>query len=169
MSDIIEHIDLLLNEVFDSTTHVRMYKNDSIYKFDFTIKGINYDFIAYYNYVNTTRYPETETIENDKIEYWTIEFGIVGHHDYDKSYGITGAGNAVLVFSAVAKCFEMFINKEKPKIVFFSADEKSRVRLYDRFAKIITSKMPYKLSKDKNLAYEIGAVSGNKVYVFERK
>jgi hypothetical protein len=165
--NIVERIDLLLNEVFDSKANIKMYRHNIGYTFDFAIKGIGYEFFAFSNSISPTHYPGTNTTD-DEIEYWTIEFGLSGHHDYSKAFGITGTGNAALVFSATAKCFEMFVNKEKPKIVVFSADEPSRIRLYDRFAKMITSKLPYKLSKDENLAYEIG-VMGSKVYIFVRR
>ena len=66
-----------------------------------------------------------------------------GHTD------ITGdAGSSSLkVFSGVASAFKQFIKAKKPGSFFFSAEERSRVRLYNRFAKMIAKDFGYKMTK----------------------
>jgi len=82
------------------------------------------------------------------ITFWNMTKHTVltaGHTD------ITGdAGTSSLkVFSGVASAFKQFIKAKKPDSFFFTADEPSRVRLYNRLAKIISQKLNYKLDSQK--------------------
>ena len=65
---------------------------------------------------------------------------------------ITGTGSEFVVFATVAKMFDDFVKKVKPKeIIFFSSDdEKSRHKLYSRFVKIAAQKYKYDYEVGKN-------------------
>jgi hypothetical protein len=56
--------------------------------------------------------------------------------------------SALRVFSGVATALSRFIKDRKPPVFFFSAEERSRVRLYDRLAKMIVKLFRYKYEKD---------------------
>ena len=73
----------------------------------------------------------------------------------------TGKGNEFKIFATVAKMTDDFIKKQKPKSFIFSAKEKSRRKLYDRFAKKISSAYGYKLST--------GTKGSHLVYNFDKK
>ena len=61
--------------------------------------------------------------------------------------GILGTGNQIKVFSTVLNAINKFVNNKKPKIIRFSAAEKSRKKLYERLIKVIGSKLGYIMSK----------------------
>ena len=68
---------------------------------------------------------------------------------------------ALQVFSGVASAFKKFIQQRKPNNFFFSAEERSRIKLYNRFAKMIAQKTNYKL--------DVGKQDGDAFYDFMRK
>lgn len=77
-----------------------------------------------------------------------ISFGIIG-----KPLQVLGTGNAFKVFAAVAQAIKEFLKEmekqeEIVNILTFSAgaDEKSRVKLYDRFAKKFEKMFGFKLT-----------------------
>jgi len=77
-----------------------------------------------------------------------------------KMTGKMGA-KALSVFSGVASAFKKFISDRKPYEFFFTAEEPSRIKLYNRLAKMISQKFNYKL---KNYRQE-----GDSIYEFTRK
>lgn len=78
--------------------------------------------------------------------------------DEEDSMGITGKGDAPLIFSGVASCVRDFFQHERdPLILGFGAKEPSRARLYDHFAKLLSKTLHAPLSD-----YETGAE--DKVY-----
>jgi hypothetical protein len=93
------------------------------------------------------------------IDGWEIAFSNLTV-DIVKGVGILGSKSFMKVFSAVVKCFDMFVKKEKPRTIIFTAYEPSRIKLYDRFAKHIENRYNYKQVLQKYLSY--------KTYRFER-
>jgi hypothetical protein len=89
----------------------------------------------------------------NKYEIWGIpKFGHmiggedlleIGFRNEDKgSYGVTGSGGAVQVFSTVAKAVVALVTKEDLPAIYFSAAEPSRQKLYDTLVKTIAKVMP---------------------------
>ena len=69
-----------------------------------------------------------------------ISFYVSEDGDHDSAdYGITGGGNEYQVFSTVMVIAKEYIAKHKPEAITFSAEEPSRIKLYDRFMKRFTS------------------------------
>ena len=157
--DILEQIDLVLNEIFDTNIPVKLIAFDRYDRviYNFKIVDRMYNFIA--NFKDS----------NIGGGFWNIEFGLSDAHSYKSKYGITGEGNSIKVFSAVAKCFGKFVHKVNPDIICFTADEKNRVKLYDRFIKLIVKKFPYKISNDKQINDYILAGSLEKNYILIKK
>ena len=86
----------------------------------------------------------TKHILNIK-KYWTIDFSKESGYDSSSSFDITGSGNAQRVFATVLVIIKDFIKREKkPQFLFFSAENKSRVKLYNRMIKVFASKFGYK-------------------------
>lgn len=65
-------------------------------------------------------------------------------------FAISGEGHAIEIFSTVAKMFDEFLMSTHPLHIHFSANanEQSRIKLYDRFSKLISKKYGYILSKN---------------------
>ncbi len=79
---------------------------------------------------------------------YEISFGVMG-----KPLKVLGTGNAFKVFAAVAQAIQEFLKEMKKQevtvdILTFTADpdEKSRVKLYDRFAKKFEKMFGFKLT-----------------------
>jgi hypothetical protein len=123
--DILNRMDLLLLETFDSNIDVKIKKSSKRNSFEsiFKINGKDYYFTA--NYDN-----------NENI--WIIDFYLTDKH----IDSITGTGDQMKVFSGVIKSMKIFLELHKPKAICYFAIEKSRQRLYDRFTKHI-EKMGY--------------------------
>ena len=66
----------------------------------------------------------------------------IGFHDADGHYGITGAGNALEVFRRVTESTTALIQEKEYPIIYFSAAEPSRQKLYDRLVKSIAKDLP---------------------------
>ena len=73
------------------------------------------DNAEYVWYATQTMDPET----------WDIEF-----QDTESGYGITGKGNAAVVFSTVLDIMDFFIRRVVATRLIFSAEEPSRKKLY---------------------------------------
>jgi len=98
---------------------------------------------------------------------WDVEFKEINFSNPRDSHSITGTakGQALEVFSAVAVCLKHFVLKKRPDIVTFSAKEPSRIRVYNRLAKIIPT-----IRTTSGQFEFLGTVdTREKVYVFKRK
>lgn len=101
---------------------------------------------------------------NTKI--WDVEFK-EDYPPYQDEHSITGtAGSqASEVFSAVAACMKQFVLAKRPDFITFSAKESSRIKLYNRLAKIIP-----RVRTTSGTFEFLGTVDiREKVYVFKRK
>jgi hypothetical protein len=75
---------------------------------------------------------------------WNIEFIA---HDHDSGTDIIGSGQAFRVFATVSTILKEFIKSKNPSMFHFTAQEPSRIKLYDRFAKQIKKIAGYKFIK----------------------
>lgn len=96
---------------------------------------------------------------------YSIAFGVI-----DKPLEVLGTGNAIKVFTAVTQSIKRFLKdmekKGEPveKLSFATAgDDKSRLKLYDRFAKKFDSVFGYKLISKEPIGY------GEVEYIFKKK
>ena len=91
-----------------------------------------------------------DTMSSDPND-WGITFWNMSHPgDFTPgSTEITGdvGTSSLKVFSGVASAFKKFVKTKKPDLFFFSAEEKSRVRLYNRLAKMISKEFRYNMTK----------------------
>lgn len=86
----------------------------------------------------------------ERHRYYEMEFS---RQDYNisNSHGIIPNEDHIKVMSTVIDAFKQFFRKEKNVGLFsFQAKENSRIKLYDRFAKIIQSKLNVKLLEGKD-------------------
>lgn len=66
----------------------------------------------------------------------------IGFNDAGGSFEITGAGSAVEVFSKSTAAIVALIDKHKLPVAYFSAEEPSRQRLYDRLVRTTSAALP---------------------------
>ncbi len=65
------------------------------------------------------------------------------HGEQEDAFGITGTGHAKAIIEKAGALFLGALKRYAPKVVFFSAAEKSRERLYEMLAKRIKGLVPY--------------------------
>jgi hypothetical protein len=141
-----------LQEVFDKPEKIQWkQKNKETYDGHFKIAGITYAF-----------YASRDVFAIDDKDYYgyDIDFSLIDYDDEveekmtaDKfgsgasAYGITGTGNQYKIFSTVIAGLKELVKTQKPSFIHFSANEKSRQKLYNRLVKVLGSSLGYKLSK----------------------
>jgi len=116
------------------------------YEIEFDVNGLEYTFIADKYFLRDSEEMKAElgydfTYDKDVI-IWNIEFrqdSMVRKPDTGQ-YEVTGEQGikAIEVFSALAACMKQFLAVKRPEYFSFSAQERSRLKLYSRFAKMIT-------------------------------
>ena len=86
-----------------------------------------------------------------KERVWVFSFSNVSK----KSIQITGSGSALEVFSSIKTIFFDFIKRKNPDEIKFAADaeEPSRVKLYDRFVKLLSGQFDVERSTDPHEIY----------------
>lgn len=67
------------------------------------------------------------------------------------SFGITGEGNAIEVFSKVVGLLRDFLSTNKIRVVGFTASEPSRIKLYNTMVKKLASELGYKSFQYNNI------------------
>jgi hypothetical protein len=82
--------------------------------------------------------------------------------DENDSVNITGSGKAHEVFGNVVPAVVAYVAEKKPSVMYFSAAERSRQRLYDRLTKSMTKTL------DSYVAYGQTAPAG-RMYVIAKK
>lgn len=85
----------------------------------FVVKGKRYE-VDFYSY---------------SVGVTAIEFSKVVDNGY--SAGIEGTGDEIAVFGAVASTIKDYLTQCNPSAIQFTADEPSRIKLYDRMVKVL--------------------------------
>jgi hypothetical protein len=126
----------IINELFDkalawNTTNA----NDTSFSAEFEIDDRLYE-------VEGAAYP-IDNSDNPKMK-WEISFTM------DGELSATGTGQEFAVFATVREVFEWFVKKYEPRVFVFTAstDEPTRVKLYNRLSKQISSKFKYQLATE---------------------
>ena len=78
---------------------------------------------------------------------WEFTFEASGSGEANKRaannpFGITQTGHAFTVFATVIAVMKAFIAHQHPSVIYFSAHESSRARLYDRFITQVGASVP---------------------------
>ena len=135
-----------LNEIFDTEVEIVKTKQSKWnYTVLFKINGREFEFGAM----------RETTIDGD--DFWSVNF-----FDEEGDHTLTKKGGQFQVYSSAMQIMKRFIKSVKPKRFVFTAKEASRIKLYDRFAKMIKKESPYNLMGRKR------DFQGYMAYVFER-
>jgi SAM-dependent methyltransferase len=124
-----------LNEALDSRPYPyeQSKLESSLVKYHFeTDKGLKYDVVI----LSSPRNPATITVSFHLLRY-EPEWG-----RYARSMDITHSGDARRVFATVIDIVKKYADARTPERIVFTAEEPSRVRLYDAFLKRVDREMP---------------------------
>jgi len=102
-------------------------------------------------------------LSEPREDIWEMSFSM-RNADFGKGSSITNTGNEFLVFATIRKMIEEFIASAKPKTIWFTAKEPSRVKLYDKFA-LLFKRAGWSLESE---TPQSGIHSGEKLYFFTR-
>jgi hypothetical protein len=95
---------------------------------------------------------------------WQIVFGleIGGDEDSYREDIFNTGGQHIKVFASVIDIVRDFVKRKQPDILFFTAEEPSRVKLYNRLAKQLAKMMGGKVVKDsyRGTAYVVYSAKG---------
>lgn len=95
---------------------------------------------------------------------WEAEFSVDKRKTKDKALrklrgkalqGITGTGDQQRVFATVIAIIKKFVKSTKPDIMYFTADEPSRRKLYSALTKKLASGLGYKIDTNKDGNYTL--------------
>ena len=115
-----------LIETLDTTVpYTWKYKNPDIWRAELTINGVDY-FVLF-------------SQDEDVYTRWDIVFDIDNRPEGEELYSLSGTGNVHTVFGTLLPLIQEF-TKKNPSVtsIVFTADEKSRKKFYNRFAKTLS-------------------------------
>lgn len=143
MQDFTRWEEYYLIEKLDLNVPVKVTVNNKIlWQATWEINGVKFRFVA----------DSEDEFGDDVFPEWSITFWNMSTPSIfsSGSADLTGdmGASSLKVFSGVASAFKKFIRAKKPQHFFFTAEEPSRVRLYNRLAKMIASEFHYKMEKD---------------------
>jgi len=136
-----------LAEVFTKPKGKIKWKRKNTFKWDgvFSVGSREFRFMALIGAVDDSElYPYEDKV--DKEETWNVSFHqskIGGKPATDP--GITGAGKPIEVFNGALAAMKEFVKGAKPKYIYFSAKEPSRMKLYNLMVKNLASGVGFKV------------------------
>lgn len=149
-----------LAEVFTKPKGKIKWKRKSATKWDgvFSVDDREFRFMALIGAIDDSElHPYEDKV--DKKETWNVSFHqskVGGKRATDT--GITGAGKPIEVFNGALAAIKEFVKGAKPKYIYFSAKEPSRMKLYNLMIKKLASGLGFKV---------INASQGN--YLLQKK
>ena len=149
-----------LTEVFTKPKGKIKWKRKSATRWDgvFSVDDREFRFMALIGAIDDSElHPYEDKV--DKKETWNVSFHqskVGGKRATDT--GITGAGKPIEVFNGALAAIKEFVKGAKPKYIYFSAKEPSRMKLYNLMVKKLASGLGFKV---------INASQGN--YLLQKK
>lgn len=114
-----------LTEALNTTVpYTWRYKHPDMWRAELTINDIEY-FVLF-------------SQDEDIYTRWYIVFDIENRSEKEELYSLSGTGNAYTLFSTLIPLIQEF-SRKNPNVtsIVFTADEESRKKFYNRFAKIL--------------------------------
>ena len=78
-----------------------------------------------------------------KITFEDIDYSPMKNDNGKSSFGITGEGNSIEVFSKVVGLLREFLSTNSLRVISFSASEPSRIKLYSRMVQRLAKELGY--------------------------
>ena len=136
-----------LAEVFTKPKGKIKWKTKSATRWDgvFSVDDREFRFMALIGAIDDSElHPYEDKV--DKKETWNVSFHqskVGGKRATDT--GITGAGKPIEVFNGALAAIKEFVKGAKPKYIYFSAKEPSRMKLYNLMIKKLASGLGFKV------------------------
>ena len=136
-----------LAEVFTKPKGKIKWKRKSATRWDgvFSVDDREFRFMALIGAIDDSElHPYEDKV--DKKETWNVSFHqskVGGKRATDT--GITGAGKPIEVFNGALAAIKEFVKGAKPKYIYFSAKEPSRMKLYNLMVKKLASGLGFKV------------------------
>ena len=141
-----------LTEVFTKPKGKIKWKTKSATNWtgEFSVDDRKFAFIALKGAVEESElYPHEDEV--DQKEAWAVGFVQMGTRKDTaaaRNFGrvdITGGGNPIEVFNGALAAMKEFVKGAKPKYIYFSAKEPSRMKLYNLMVKKLASSAGFKV------------------------
>jgi len=140
-----------LAEVFTKPKGKIKWKRKSATRWDgvFSVDDREFRFMALKGAIDDSElHPYEDKV--DKKETWSVSFhqSKVGGRQaiiYGPDTGITGAGKPIEVFNGALAAIKEFVKGTKPKYIYFSAKEPSRMKLYNIMVRKLASGLGFKV------------------------
>ena len=135
-----------LTEVFAKPKGKIKWKTKTARKWngEFSIGDRKFVFIAIKGTVDDSElYPHEDEV--DKKEAWSVGFVQDATRKGKARIDITGEGKPIEVFNKTLAAMKEFVKGAKPKYIYFSAKEPSRMKLYNIMVKKLASGMGFKV------------------------
>lgn len=149
---------MLLNELFKQPSGKRTWKRvrtssrEMMYKFPMVVNGKDSKYEVMFDADLTVGEVKRLGIKDwKKHSIWQITFGLEIDNDpddYHEEIFDTG-GQQIKVFASVIDIVRDFVKRKQPDILFFTAKEPSRIKLYNRLATRLAKMMDGKVVKDR--------------------
>ena len=135
-----------LREVFTKPKGKIKWKTNSAKKWngEFSVGDRKFAFIALKGVVDDSELHPYED-EVDKKEAWSVGFVQDATGKGSARTDITGEGKPIEVFNKALAAMKEFVKGTKPKYIYFSAKEPSRMKLYNIMIKKLASGMGFKV------------------------
>ena len=135
-----------LTEVFAKPKGKIKWKTKTARKWngEFSIGDRKFVFIAVKGAVDDSElYPHEDEV--DKKEAWSVGFVQDATRKGKARIDITGEGKPIEVFNKTLAAMKEFVKGAKPKYIYFSAKEPSRMKLYNLMVKKLAPGMGFKV------------------------
>lgn len=140
-----------LTEVFDNPVKYRwQYKDEDEWMAQFQIDGNKY----------SAGLIRSKMPKNRHKDWWELMFDVETKDSIFATNSISKTGNEFIVFATVFDILKEWMKSNTDATFYFTAKEKTRKKLYDRFAKLLQTKFKYKLT--------LGTTDGGKSYKFTK-
>ena len=135
-----------LTEVFTKPKGKLKWKTKTAKKWnaEFSVGDRKFEFMALKGAVDDSElYPHEDEV--DQKEAWSVGFVQAGTGKGSARTDITGEGKPIEIFNKALAAMKEFVKGAKPKYIYFSAKEPSRMKLYNLMVKKLASGVGFKV------------------------
>ena len=134
-----------LEEAFTNPLPIKVTSNPRTWTASFTVPATPRD-KTYEIEFNAQGLPIPDELKTSSVA-WVLSFADItrfssGPGRAPGMYGVTGGGDAFVIFATVIHALKMFVRAHGRPFILFTAKEASRQKLYDRFVRVVKSTVP---------------------------
>ena len=134
-----------MEEAFTNPLPIKVTSNPRTWTASFTVPATPRD-KTYEIEFNAQGLPIPDELKTSSVA-WVLSFADItrfssGPGRAPGMYGVTGGGDAFVIFATVIHALKMFVRAHGRPFILFTAKEASRQKLYDRFVRVVKSTVP---------------------------